>query len=426
MSERSVETLAITSRGSWRQKLSRVWPALQLIISLVIVSSVLLWLMRPHQDLAKSNLDAAVQKPLAVEAIRPFELSVQLDSPLGKRLTVQSVEPLTVTDPVLRVTGSVVTSRRPGNNGDPDFWQFHSADLLRTYSALEKALADEEFALSQVIQIRELAEAKKSALERSITRLQKLVRTGTETERDLAAQQTELMQTEIQNRKDVYQAEVAVKSARRDVLTLGLQLRQSGLDPERLRKAPVDLDILSADVPEALLGRVALGQSCVATFFGLPNEVFHGKISVLSPVLSTEQRTLRVLIDITDPQDRLRPGMFASIGLGTDARSVLRIPASGVVHLGRKDYVFREESPVEKVAKEMDRLHLHAVEVDVGESINGLVEIRSGISSGELIVDNHAILLKPILASSLRLPPAMDAASNGSDPATLSVVGERP
>ena len=146
MSERSVETLAITSRGSWRQKLSRVWPALQLIISLVIVSSVLLWLMRPHQDLAKSNLDAAVQKPLAVEAIRPFELSVQLDSPLGKRLTVQSVEPLTVTDPVLRVTGSVVTSRRPGNNGDPDFWQFHSADLLRTYSALEKALADEEFA----------------------------------------------------------------------------------------------------------------------------------------------------------------------------------------------------------------------------------------------------------------------------------------
>ena len=421
MSEQPVESTPKLSPPERLPLLSRLWPFLQLIISLVLVSAVLLWLLRPHQDHSESNIDVSGQKPSAVEATGPFELTVQRDSPLGKRLTIQSVEPLSVTDPILRVTGTIVASRRPGNNGDSDFWQFHSAGLLQTYSALQKALADEQFALSQVKQIRELADAKVSSLDHSIERLQKLVRAGTETERDLVSQQTELLQTRIQNQKDIYQAETTVTSARRDVLTLALELQQSGLDPEKLREAPVDLDILSAEVPEALLDRVALGQTCKATFFGLPKDVFEGKVATLSPVLSTEQRTLRVLIDLHDPDDRLRPGMFAAVGLGTDPRSVIRIPASSVVHHGQKDYVFRVESPVAVGEAEPERIRLRSVEVSVGETFDGVVEICNGLSAGEAVVNAHAILLKPVLSSSLRLRPATNAASGTSSEATTVI-----
>lgn len=425
MDQESVELMESESRPSLAQRLGRLGPFLQLIISIAIVSCVLFWLVVFPHSKSETAADPAAQKAPAVEAVGPYVLSVERDSPLGRRLTIDTVEPITVTDPILHVTGSVIASRRPGKNGDPDFWQFDSVDLLQAYSSREKALADEQFATSQLQQIQELAETKATSLKNAIGRLQKLVQAGTESERDLVTKQTELMETEIQNRKDVYQAEVAVKAAHRDLLTLGLRLRQSGLDPDTLHNAGSDLDIISAEIPEAFLDRVALGQTCDATFFGLPKETFHGKISVLSPVLSTEQRTLRVLIDLADPNDRLRPGMFASIGVGTDARKVLRISANGVVHLGRKDYVFREEGPTAKSAEASARTLLRAIQVDVGESINGHVEILAGLSAGDQIVDNHSILLKPVLQTSLAMHADKQAAPKQSAQTAPRVVGER-
>ena len=87
------------------------------------------------------------------------------------------------------------------------------------------------------------------------------------------------------------------------------------------------------------MSRVKLGQGCDARFFGLPEQLFPGKVRAIAPVLSKERRSLRVLFAISDPHDQLRPGMFADIGLGTDARIALLVPPEAIVHVGRSDYV---------------------------------------------------------------------------------------
>ena len=327
-----------------------------------------------------------------------------------------------VSELLIQVTGRVVASRRQTGDGKRDYWQFNSGGLLDTFAAWEKATADVSFNETQLAQIRELANAKVSALSRSIERLDKLVKSGSESEKDLVAARTELLHTQIGIRKDICQAELLVTIAIREARTLASQLLQSGLDPEMLRSATADMDIITADVPEALIEKVAIGQSCMADFFGVTDSSFEGKVSTISPVLSAEQRTLRVLFVLHDPQDRLRPGMFAKIGLGTDPRKVLRINASSVIHIGRSDYVLvvnSKEGEVNDPAKSLSdskTLSLRATTVKVSDIFNGSVDILGGLNTGDTIVSNNAILLQPVVVASLRI--ASDAKMSAAEAIT--------
>ena len=256
------------------------------------------------------------------------------DCPLCRKLHVATVQVAQITAPVATVTGVVAASLRPGNGKGNDYWQFNSPELLTAFTDWEKATADIAFAQTQLAAIKQLADTKVDAQQKLVARMKKLVAAGTDTEKDLAASQADLIQSQIQGRKDVHEAETAVRLAKRTEAALARQLQQGGLDPDLLRSTTWDVDIVMADVPEGLMSRVKIGQRCDARFFGLPEQLFPGKVRAIAPVLSKERRSLRVLFAISDPHDLLRPGMFADIGLGTDARSALLAPSEAIVHVG--------------------------------------------------------------------------------------------
>ena len=147
------------------------------------------------------------------------------------------------------------------------------------------------------------------------------------------------------------------------------------------------------------MSRVKLAQGCEARFFGFPGQSFSGKVRAIAPVLSKERRSLRVLFAISDPKDQLRPGMFADIGLGTDARDALLIPAEAIVHVGRFDYVLvRNESDDWRVT-----------EVQVGEMHETAVEVLGGLRAGDQVAAQGVILLKPCIIEALRARPSTRA-----------------
>ena len=237
-----------------------------------------------------------------------------------------------------------------------------------------------------------MADTRIDAQQKLVDRMKKLVEAGTDTEKDLAAAQADLIQSQIQGRKDVHEAETAVRLAQRTEAALARQLQQSGLEPDLLRSATWDIDIVMADVPEGLMGRVKLGQGCEANFFGFPDQSFPGHVRAIAPVLSKERRSLRVLFAISDPKDQLRPGMFADIGLGTDVRQALMIPPEAVVHVGRSDYVL--------VRGENDDWRV--TDVQLGELHKTSVEVLSGLSAGDKIAGQGVILLKPCIIEALQ------------------------
>ena len=373
-----------------------VWSGGQFVVALGLTIATLLYLL--FTPASKPAAPPAEDRPTddVVQAVGTDQLRVNPDTPLGKKIQTAVVRPTKITSPVLTVTGTVVASLRPGNGKGSDYWQFNSPEVLTAYTDWRKATADIAFARTQLAAVGELAAARLSAQQAIVIRLEKLFESGSDPKKDLDTARADLIQTRIQGRKDTHEADTAVQIAVRNEAALARQLQQAGLDPAMLQATTSDSDIVMADVPEGFLDLVKkVGKGCDARFFGIQEKVFPGTVTSIAPTISRERRSLRVLFAIHDPDDQLRPGMFAEIGLGTDPRSALLAPAEGVVHVGRTDYLLVEATPgVWRVTA-----------VEVGEVHEGRVEIVKGLQPGQRVIGQGAILLKPF---------AVKAAANGT------------
>lgn len=373
---------------------AKAWSAIQMIVALTVTVSVIAYLLlKPAASTTTSDGERLPRQAEVVQPAGPDSIRIRRRTALEKKLQIVTVQSTQITSPILSVTGTVVASLRPGDGKGSDHWQFNAPEVLTAYTDWQKAIADIAFAETQLKRIKELDQTRVESQKKVVARLRKLVEAGTDTPKDLAVEETNLLQYQIQGQKEIHEGETAVRVARRNEAALARQLQQAGLAPEMLQSATADMDIVMADVPEALLSTVKVLQGCQATFFGLPGETFSGKVNSIAPVLSKERRSLRVLFVIYDPKDRLRPGMFAEIGLGTDRRDAVLIPAEGVVHIGRIDYALVAGSEPES---------WRITEVKVGEPQRGQVEVQSGLRAGDRVLGKGAILLKPAMVRALQ------------------------
>lgn len=371
-----------SGRPSWAKILS----ALALGAALL---TVLVWRLWP--EVAAPRPPARQDTAPVVSLAGPRLIAVQPGSLLERKLEIAAVRRERLTTPLVTVTGSVTARLRPGPEPLEQRWQFSSVELSGIYADWQKARTEVEFAAKQLAKTRELTATQLSAQNRAVERLRRLVATGTEAIRDLTAAEATALETQLEGQKAVFEAESALTQATHSHADLERRLLQAGVDPALLQKIPPGAALVMADVPEVRIELVAAGQSCEARFYGLPEQRFRGIVRSLAPALSPERRTLRVFFELNDEKGRLKPGMYAEIGLGTDPRTSILAPADGVLHIGERDYVLTAQDPgVWRVT-----------EVRVGERAGEQVEILEGLEAGQRLVGTGAILLKPLAVKAL-------------------------
>ena len=376
----------------WRQAVwDRVSLAIQVVLSLAVALGVLAYLLS-HRSSAPDDGQRREQPEDVVQVAGPGVVRVRPGTAFDNQLQVAVVREAWLTSPILPVTGTAMASLRPGKEVAHDAWQFATSDLLNAFADWQKAVADIQYQETQLKAVRDLNKSRIDAQKVVVARMKKLVAAGTDTEKDLVAEQTNLIQFEIQGRKDIRDQEEAVRLAHRTEATLARQLQQAGLEPTMLRSAAAEGDVVVAEVPERLLTRVKLGMTCEARFYALPNHPFTAKVLGLSPVISKDRRVLNVQFIVKDPQGLIRPGMFAEVGLGTDRRESLLMPADGVLHVGIKDYALVAADPQT----------WRAAEVQVGELAGADIEVLSGLKAGDRVLGKGAILLKPAVVDCLQ------------------------
>lgn len=379
-----------TPHSGW----ARIGSSLQLLVSLGIAAAVLVCLVASPYG-RKTAPPAAERRETqsdAVSVVGPNKIHIRAGSSLEKNLEVATVATRSVTVPLLTVTGTVAASLRPGVESAKDYWQFNAPEVLSAFSDWQKAKGDIKFTEAQLESVKELSAARNKSQKEVVERLRELVKAGTESVKDLRAEETNLLQFAITGKKEIHEAETAVLVARRNEATFARQLQQFGLEPELFRDTKADVDIVMADVPEIKAARVKKGQGCQAKFFGIPGRVFPGKVNGIAPVLSKDRRTLRVLFAIEDPDDQLRPGMFAEIGLGTDPRDVTLIPSESAIHLGRNDYVLVGRGNGD----------WEVADVQVGDLFGRDIELLAGVKVGDRVLGKGSILLKPFVVQALQ------------------------
>lgn len=97
---------------------------------------------------------------------------------------------------------------------------------------------------------------------------------------------------------------------------------------------------LVADVPEQNAGGLRAGESVTAEVAALPGRPITGALTYVAPTVSPETRTVRVRMDLPNPQREFRPNMLASLLIKGAPQWRLTIPVEAVVREDNRDHVF--------------------------------------------------------------------------------------
>ena len=140
---------------------------------------------------------------------------------------------------------------------------------------------------------------------------------------------------------------------------------------------------LNAALPEAQAGWVKIGQPATAKLTAFPGEAFTGRVVAILPTATADSRTLTVRVELANRGGRLRPGMFAVVALGGDAKSALLVPSEAVIRTGTRSIVMLEKGDG----------RYHPAEVVAGREGGGKTEILQGLAPGEKVVASGQFLL---------------------------------
>ncbi|MDR3334358.1 MAG: efflux RND transporter periplasmic adaptor subunit [Treponema sp.] len=134
---------------------------------------------------------------------------------------------------------------------------------------------------------------------------------------------------------------------------------------------------LEALIPEREVGQLQVGLKAAITLEAFPGETFGATVKRVSPVVDTISRTKKITLRFDQADRRINPGMFARIKLNTRTYpDVVTVPSEALVEVRGTTSVY--------VLVGVDQVSLR--EVSTGTSVDGELEIKSGLYAGDTVV----------------------------------------
>ena len=134
--------------------------------------------------------------------------------------------------------------------------------------------------------------------------------------------------------------------------------------------------IARAQVPEAGVAQIKLGQSCS---FSSGAEVSQGRVSVINKAVDPARRTVETWCEIARPAPSLRAGVFGQLSIATGSIQKATVVRASAVQ-------FEEGTHNGFVLVVDNKSIVHKKDVEGGEIFDGKVEIKKGLQPGETVV----------------------------------------
>jgi RND family efflux transporter MFP subunit len=138
-----------------------------------------------------------------------------------------------------------------------------------------------------------------------------------------------------------------------------------------------------ADVFEYEAPQIGLGQAAIVSLAYFPGRSLAGRVSYIQPQVDPMTRTLKVRIELDNPGHQLKPDMFANVEFRLWSQYRLSVPAEAVLDSGRGATVFVDRG----------NGHFEPRRVELGQRLDGRVEILKGLKAGERVVTSGNFLI---------------------------------
>jgi len=141
-------------------------------------------------------------------------------------------------------------------------------------------------------------------------------------------------------------------------------------------------------VYEKDLGTIRVGSGASITSDAYPSRVFRGRVSYVDPKVDPATRTAQVRIELGNPGQMFKIGMYLNVAfatLGASEKTMPVVPKDAVQNIGNQQFVFvATDKPTEFAVRP----------VRVGPETTGFYPVLEGLSAGERIVTKGSFLLR--------------------------------
>jgi cobalt-zinc-cadmium efflux system membrane fusion protein len=141
------------------------------------------------------------------------------------------------------------------------------------------------------------------------------------------------------------------------------------------------------DVYENDMGNVRLGEIADIKLNAFPDRMLKGKVSNIGYILDPNIRTAKVRLELPNPGQMMRPGMFATATFySLDKKTYTSVPSSAILHMHDRDWVF-----IPTQGK------FRRTQVTSGAQLpNNMQEILTGLQPGQQVVSNAGTIQNAI------------------------------
>jgi membrane fusion protein (multidrug efflux system) len=145
---------------------------------------------------------------------------------------------------------------------------------------------------------------------------------------------------------------------------------------------------LEFGVPSIYMKDLRVGLSVEATTADIPGRVFTGQLTSIDNAIDPVTLSVKVRATLPNGDGALRAGTSMNVTLKSKPRQALSVPEISVIAEGSKTFVFvvdqsRQPATVAKT------------EVMLGLRERGLVEVVSGLQTGDLVVTDGVLKVRP-------------------------------
>jgi len=145
----------------------------------------------------------------------------------------------------------------------------------------------------------------------------------------------------------------------------------------------IDPIYVYVDIPQDNIKDVKVGQLVNVKVLMYPDKDFEGTVVAVEQVLDKKARSFGVKIRVPNREKLLKPGMSCEVEINVGTIEVLAVPQHAFFSKDDKKHVFVIENNKVK-----------SRQVETGRLINGMVEVKSGLSEGEKIAITNVGYLK--------------------------------
>ena len=160
---------------------------------------------------------------------------------------------------------------------------------------------------------------------------------------------------------------------------------QAAVNPDTELYTLVDLSSVwaTADVYEYEVPYVRVGQMAEVSLSYYPGKTYSGRITYIYPTVDPQTHTVKVRLQIPNPDLELKPEMFTEVALKIDYGKQIVVPQEAVLNSGDSQRVFIARGDG----------YFEPRQIKVGPQVDGKLVVLSGLRAGETVVTSGNFLV---------------------------------